>query len=293
MIEMYDDEGREWVERLPALLADCAERWQLGLGSPFALSYNYVTSATRADGTPVVLKVGFPGRELFTEMSALRIYDGRGIARLLDADEERGAMLLERLLPGTTLSALRAEDDERATRIAAEVMGKLWQPLPPDHSFPSTADWAKGMQRLRDHYNGGTGPFAPQLVELAERLFVDLLASSAPPVLLHGDLHHDNILQAEREPWLALDPKGLAGEPAYEVGALLRNPLPQLLREANPKAMQEQRVAILAEMLGIERERILGWAIAQGVLSSWWMVEDQGYGWEDTIICTEMLVELL
>ncbi len=106
-------------------------------------------------------------------------------------------------------------------------------------------------------------------------------------MLLHGDLHHDNILAAERAPWLALDPKGVAGEPAYEVGALMRNPRPQ------PAEVLARRASILAEVLDIDRQRILGWSFAQAVLSAWWNIEDQGHGWEGAIEVAERLSTLL
>jgi streptomycin 6-kinase len=125
-------------------------------------------------------------------------------------------------------------------------------------------------------------------VDTAERLFAELLASQAEPVLLHGDLHHFNILAAERQPWLALDPKGVVGEPAYEVGALLRNPSPD-----QPAHVQARRVAQLAEALALDRERLLGWGVAQAVLSGWWMYEDHGYGWEPALACAEVLAGLM
>lgn len=291
MIEVYGAAGEAWLRQLPALLVECADRWTLTIDPPFALSYNYVAPAMRADGSAVVLKVGFPSRELMSELDALRLYDGRGICRLLDANRDRGALLLERITPGTPLADL--DDDEQRTRIAAQVMRQLWCPAPPDHSFPTVATWAAGMGRLRARFNGTTGPLPTQLVEQAESLFGKLLGSMGAPVLLHGDLHHWNILAADRQPWLALDPKGLVGEREYEVGAMLRNPLPWLLAQPNPDQILARRIAILAEELGFDRMRLVGWGVAQAVLSAWWMIEDHGYGWEESIACAEYLAMLL
>jgi streptomycin 6-kinase len=172
-------------------------------------------------------------------------------------------------------------------------MRQLWRPAPADYPFPTVAKWAGGMQRLRAQFDGGIGPFPKRLVELAERLFAELLASQAEPVLLHGDLHHDNILSAQRQPWLALDPQGVVGEPAYEVGALLRNPMPHLLAMPDFKGVQARRVDQLSEALGFDRERIVGWGVAQAVLSGWWSIEDHGAGWEPSLACAEVLAELL
>lgn len=291
MIELHGDAGAAWVAVLPALLDRCAARWGLTILPPYALSYNYVAPAVRADGTPVVLKVGWPGQELLTELAALRFYDGHGIVRLLDADPAWGAFLLERLIPGTMLSEV--PDDAAATHIAAGVMQHLWRPLPPDHGFRSVADWAAGLAKLRPLFDGGTGPLPAPLVERAEALFAELLPSQAAPVLLHGDLHHWNIMAAQRAPWLALDPKGIAGEPAYEVGALLRNQVARLLASPDPGRAMARRVDILAETLGFDRARLVGWGVAQAVLSAWWSIEDHGSVGAEALDCAALLLPLL
>jgi streptomycin 6-kinase len=291
MVEVYGEEGTAWLQRLPDLLAECAQRWSLTVLPPFVpLSYNYVAPAIRADGTDVVLKVGYPGRELLAEMAALRLYGGHGIAQLLDADVGLGALLLERLTPGMPLA--RLTDDADATSIAAQVMRQLWRPVTPDHPFPTVAGWAAGLGRLRDRFGGTTGPLPAALVERAERLFADLIGSMGEPVLLHGDLHHDNILTAHRQPWLALDPKGVVGEAAYETGALLRNPAGRVLQAPDPAGMMARRIDQLAAELGFEWERIRGWALAQAVLSAWWSIEDHGYGWEEAMAYAEILAGL-
>ena len=246
IVELHGAAGIEWLERLPSVIADCEQRWSLRVMPPFeTLSYHYVAPAIRADGRDVVLKVGVPNHELLTEIEALRLFDGHGMVQLLDADPEQGVLLLEQLIPGRPLSSL--VDDEQATAIAAGVMGQLWRPVPPRRSFPTVAEWAAGLKRLRKHFRGGTGPFPSRLVETAETLFTELIGSMAEPLLLHGDLHHGNILEAERQPWLALDPKGLVGEPAYEVGAFLRNPMPQLLSQLHPEHILARRVDQLVE----------------------------------------------
>lgn len=292
-IDLHGGVGVAWLEALPSRLADLAARWDLTLGWPFALSYNYVTPATRRDGTPVVIKVGVPHPELRCEMAALRLYAGRGAVHLYEADPDTGVMLLEHVLPGTPLS--RHPDDDEATRLAAEVMTNLWRPLPSDHPFPTAAQWASGLQRLRRRYGGGTGPLPAHLVDRAEGLFRELLASAEPALLLHGDLHHDNILAATRAPYLALDPKGLAGEPAYEVGALLRNPSPQIEQWPDLVHIQGRRVEILAEWLGLDRARIIGYGFAQAVLSAWWSIEDHGEeaGWHGAIRVAHSLLPYL
>jgi streptomycin 6-kinase len=283
--------GARWIQRLPTILATCEERWNLTMSAPFPnLSYHYVASATRADGSPVVVKVCSPTGEFAQESEALRLFAGHGMVQLLERDDDNEAMLLEALVPGILLS--QVEDDTTATALAASVMRQLWRPVPAKHPFPTIADWGRGFVRLRAHYADGYGPFPPRILDEAETLFVELTASMDAPMLLHGDLHHGNMLAAQRRPWLAIDPKGLIGEPAYETGALLRNPLPQLLQTPQPGRVLARRIAQLAEELDLDRGRIRGWALAQAVLSAWWSVEDEGLINSDTIICAELLASL-
>jgi streptomycin 6-kinase len=283
--------GDLWLAQLPVLLDRCCRRWNLTLEAPYeSLSYNYAVRVLCSDDRRGVLKIGIPNAELLTEIEALTLYEGRGCARLLAVDPAIGALLLERLTPGIMLAS--EEDDEKATRIAADVMQQLWRPLPAVHSFPTVARWARGLERLRATFGGGTGPFPHRLVEAAEDLFGELLPSSQQPVLLHGDLHHYNILAAERRPWLAIDPKGLSGEPLYETGAWLRNPMPQVATWPDLRRLLAQRIAILAECLEADRGRIQVWAIAQAVLSSWWSYEDEGAVGKESLQVAEALLTL-
>ena len=288
--EVHGPAGAEWLVRLPAFLAQCAGRWGLTFTEPFAnLSYNYVIPAGTKTGQPVVLKCGVPNPELTNEMAALAHYGGRGCVRLLEADPDLGVMLLERLRPGTPLSYL--SNDEEATLIAAKVMATLWSSVPAGHTFPTIADWGRGFHRLRHRFNGTAGPFPPHLVAQAEELYTNLTATMATPVLLHGDLHHDNILAAGRQNWLAIDPKGLVGEPVYETGALLRNP-GWIFGNPHPHQILSRRVELLAGTLGFEPGRIIDWGLAQAMLSAWWHYEDHGYGWEPTLRLAQWLADL-
>ena len=177
-----------------------------------------------------------------------------------------------------------------ASRVSAE---ELWRSPPEKHTFPTISRWAAGLEGMRAFYNGGTGPLPTDLVEKAERLFSDLLGFMDQVVLLHGDLHHYNILSSKRAPWLAIDPKGVVGEPAYEIGAWLRNPYPQLLDNPDVKQITTRRVNQLSVELGFDRRRIIDWGIAQAVLSAWWSIEDHGSSYEYGIRCAEILSSIL
>jgi streptomycin 6-kinase len=266
--------GTDWLRRLPTILDECERRWSLTLGPPFPqLSYNYAAPAQRADGMSLVVKVGFSQEEFNTEAEALRLYAGGGAVRLLDFDPSLVVMLLERLTPGEMLASL--EDDVEATSIAASVMKRIRRPAPADHPFPTVAGWASGLDRLRYCFDGGTGPFSPKLVDQAKQLFSELIGSMGESVVLHGDLHHFNILSAEREPWLAIDPQGVVGEAEYETGALLRNPSPAIYQQPHLERVLARRMDQLSEVLGFDRERVRGWAVATAVLSVWWYFEDK------------------
>ncbi|MFW6076091.1 MAG: aminoglycoside phosphotransferase family protein [Chloroflexota bacterium] len=287
IVTMHGDEGREWLDRLPGLIERCVRRWGIEHAQPVnELSYNFVATGTRSDNTPVVVKIGIPTREFWTELDALRIFDGKGSVQLLDDWPEAGAMLLEWVVPGHTLTSV--DDDETATRIAANVMRTLWRPEPAEHRFPTVQHWALGFDRLRKRFGGGTGPLPRQAVDQAEAIFADLLEDAAEPALLHGDLHHMNILRGEGG-WVTIDPKGVIGEPAYETGALFRNPIPEVFSWTDLQSKTERRLAILSEELGFDRQRLRDWGIAQAVLSAWWDIEDTNNTSKQWLLIAEAL----
>jgi streptomycin 6-kinase len=236
----------------------------------------------------------------------LRLFNGEGACRLFDADEEKGFLLLERLHPGVMLAAL--EDDDAATHIAAEGMKRIWRSLDSGSLLPNSqkqasafqnfillSDWFDGLKRLREMFNGGTGPLDERLVERAEQSVKDFFAENHNPVLMHGDFHHFNILSSERG-WLAIDPKGVIGPAGYEVGPLMLNPWGSHFDRLSAsfsggitdQRRVKRRVDILHERLGFERERIVEWSLAHAVLSAWWGIEDNT-GWDRAMMFAAML----
>ncbi len=268
---------------------EIAERWSLDLLPLFdAASINAVVPAVGSHGDDVVLKVHRDPDEGRMEIDALRCYDGRGAVRLLDADWELGCLLLERVRPGDDLTSIN--DDAEAMTIAADVIRRLHQPVPAENSFSRIEVWGEGFSRLRERFNGGFGPFPRRAVEMAESLFRDLVSSMGEAVVLHGDLHHFNILSSARDRWLAIDPKGVTGEAACEPGALLRNPLPGLLNLSYPARVLERRAAQLSEELGLDRERVACWGLTQAVLAAWWSYEEEDESSRKFFIaCAELL----
>ncbi|MGD8822268.1 MAG: aminoglycoside phosphotransferase family protein [Anaerolineales bacterium] len=280
ILQLFPESGSQWLQSLPETLEHCTKSWAISLRPPQRESTaSYVISAQTDDGRPAFLKCGLPdNKEFVSEAWALRCFDGRGAVRLLQVDFERGAMLIERAVPGHPLSMF--EGDDQATRMAAVLMQRLWRPAPECEALPTLEAWALGFERMRQRYQGGTGPLSAERVDRAERLYAELNASTEEPQLLHGDLHHENIVSGDREAWLAIDPKGVIGDPAFEAAALLYNPIPMVRSHSNPKAMLSRRVDLLADVLGFSRQRIRDWALAQGMLSAWWCIEDGTGDWE-------------
>jgi streptomycin 6-kinase len=288
VVRVHGESGRQWLLRLPELLDESCARWSLELEQPFEnLSYNLVIPGRMSDGTEIVLKLGVPCHELLTEAATLSLFDGEGTVRLLDHDATRGMLLLERVAPGTPLFKLQEGSD--ATRTAATLMRRLWQRSPPaEHSFPSLTIWFRAFQRLRHRFEGGSGPFPAELIAKAEDTFAELDATSENHVLLHGDLHHDNILFSEKRGWVAIDPKGVVGDPAYEIVPFMLNQLPRNSSESATMELLNERLSLFSDELQISRERLARWPFCHAVLSALWDFEE-GSEWDDTIRLARLL----
>lgn len=253
-------EAEEWLDRVPAFLRELTARWDLTLGDPFAGSViGFAVPAERGpDAEPVVLKLSYPDGWFADETRAIGDVDGDGMVRLLDHDAG-GAQLLERAIPG--ISLLDDRDEPEGNELAAGVLRRLWRPAP--EGFVTVAEettrWADSMplRHVRE-----MAPFERPLLDLAAETLRDLAASQGEPVLLHGDLHHGNVLAAEREPWLAIDPKPLVGEREFDVTALLRDRREDVLADPDPHARLQRRFDQLTELFDCDRRRLREWSFA-------------------------------
>jgi streptomycin 6-kinase len=251
-----------WRAGLDARLARVAAAWGLEPGRTLAEGQASRLYAVRdAAWRQLALKLALPGQGVEAEIAALRAMQGRGAVPLLRAAPEEGAILMTRALPGTTLREVALPDDDGATRIAAGLIAALPVAPPPEVPFAEVAGWSRAL-------SAGSGKLPPAVLDRAAGILLDLAADAPEAVLLHGDLHHDNILK-HRDGWIAVDPKGLIGEPAAEAACLLRNPAdPALLARAG------RRAAIIAEVAGLDRRRVLGWGYAGAVIAACWAIED-------------------
>jgi streptomycin 6-kinase len=251
------NESRGWFRDLPQLVDRCVDRWGLTLGEPFPGSQvSLVMAATIGDGTDAVLKIQWPHRESEHEGEALEAWDGQGAVRLLDHDADAHALLLERCIPGTYVSTLEADD---ALDVLIEMLPRLW--VPADPSIGTLADEAAWwMGDLEERHELAGRPLPRAQFDLALGVLRDLPASQGEQVLLHQDLHADNVLHATREPWLAIDPKPLVGEREFSVAPIVRS---HELGESEASVLH--RLDRLAGELGLDRERARLWTIAQTV----------------------------
>ena len=228
------------------------ERWRLVNDGSFTRYRRFVEPVRRADGSAAVLRLAPPD-----ELDAAEWFSGHGVVRVLEIDRASGALLLERALPGTHLGSLVPLRDEEATAAVASLMPVLWRPPDEGCSFPGVREWGESL--VPGSRAGG--------------MYSELCDSMGEVVVLHGDLHHDNVLRSG-DGWVAIDPKGVVGEPAYETGALLRNPFPGLLDVPSPGRLARRRVDQLCQLLGLDAARVRGWAYSQAALAAAWAVED-------------------
>ncbi len=251
---------------------DHLERWDLRLDGPPARGMaSVVWPVLRADGTPAALKLQPVSDDNAAAAVGLRIWAGNGIVLLLDHDPDSGAQLLERLDAARPLSSL--PDDGLALGILAELLARLVAvPAPP--GVRCLADIAAAML---DQVPGAL----PALLDPDERELVRTcaaavaeLAGEAGDRLLHWDLHYDNVLAGSREPWLAIDPEPLAGDPGFDLWPALDSRWDAVMASGDVRRAVLRRFDLLTEVLGLDRERAIGWTLGRVLQNALWDIED-------------------
>jgi len=247
--------GRRSRACLAERAAQCAALWQLELGDPFPDASNSLAlAACLPNGTEAVLKLQVPHRKAEHEAAALERWDGDGAVRLLAHDRQRHALLLERCRPGTPLSAL---DQDAALEVLIDLLPRLWRPAAPP--FTSLADEATHWAVTLPHAWEQAGrPFERPLLDAMLEAIDELAGTQGEQVLVHQDLHADNVLRARREPWLAIDPKPLTGEREFALGPIIRGS-----ELGHGRANLLHRLDTLTEALHLDRRRAAGWAFVQ------------------------------
>ena len=264
IIGIYGEKGKAWLDELPQLVMRVSSRLDLcDLKEVTNITYNYVLSGFQGDN-PIILKLGLDHESLTREAFTLKCFADCGAVKLLAEDNRM--LLLEKAVPGASLKSYFPNMEQESIEIACKVMKKLHKAnIPAAYNFPHIKDWLAALDKEWNIPN--------DYLQKARRLRDQLLQTSKSDVLLHGDLHHDNILQ-NGEDWLVIDPKGVIGEPAYEVAAFIRNPIPELLTHDDAPNIIHNRVTRFAEALELSERRIIDWCFVQAVLAWVWALED-------------------
>ncbi|MGY1638746.1 aminoglycoside phosphotransferase family protein [Geodermatophilus sp. SYSU D00742] len=283
LADVFGAAGRAWVAALPDAVARAAGRWGLTVREPFPATHHWVAPAVRADGTAAVLKLG-PGCDslLHQEAATLAAWGGHGAVALLDAaldDGDSVALLLQAAEPGTDLSGL---PDEEALPVLAAVARRL-------HSAgaarpPGIPDSRRRVALLRAGH-----PLVPAaLTARAADVLESLLATTAPAVLCHGDLHGANVLRSG-DGWVAIDPHGVWGEPALDAGTALHNPPRPWASLSGVRTLVDVRVGLLAEGLQAPADRVRAWGLVSAAVGLVWTAQDHGRCEPDLLALADVL----
>ncbi len=281
-------EWADWVDALPRSVADLAQEWGLTLDGIAMHGFCALVVPVARDDGPAVLKVSFPEEDTAHEHLALRTWAGRGSVRLLRADPARRALLLERL-SDSKLDSIEVEE-------ACEVVAGLYRDLhvPAGPQFPRLSEWT-GQWQERLAQLSPDAPLPRRLVSQAASLARDLSVDAATDgILLHGDLHYLNVLAAEREPWLAIDPKPISGDPHLEPAPMLWNRWDEALAEGDARRAVLRRLETIVDVAGLDEDRAREWTVLRLVAFAVEQWEESRHaerrGSEQTVEATEELI---
>jgi len=248
-------EGRAWLRDLPARTQACVDLWALRTEPPYTESYvSLVLPVTQSDKTPAVLKLQFPHPESEHEAEALRRWNGQGAVRLFAFEPKHYALLMEKCEPGDPLSGIAGDE---ALEALTEILPRLW--VEADKPFVSLREestkWAENLTSL---WQRAGRPFEIELLDSALQAIHDLRESQGQQVLVNQDLHGDNVLRAQRERWLVIDPKPLVGEREFSLAPIIRS-----YEFGHSQKATVDRLDRLTNVLQLNRERARLWTFAQ------------------------------
>lgn len=270
-----EDAATAWLEGLPLLLDSWCDQWDVTILPETApMSFNLVLFGESATAGEVVLKLNLPSSEVQSEIEALAQVHGEGMVRLIGADPSAALMMLERVRPGTPLQDIPMSDLE-STMIGAGIMKRFWRtPERHDH-LHRLRPWLRSLFTFPGRSSAVTSLIPMYLVEQAIAVADHLLSEPRGEVLLHGDIHHWNILQGSKQGWITIDPKGLIGEHGYDTATWMLNPW-GIGERLDLEEIMSARLDLFARELSIDRKRLTEWAFVHSVLSMCWTLEDDG-----------------
>ncbi len=267
IIKTYGAKGKAWLDDLPNVVSRLSLLWHLqDLKVHENLSWNYILDGMQ-NNQAIILKIGLDLTSVKNEVAALKAFQGYGVIKLLNEDLAQGALLAERAVPGKSLKSLFPEHDIKAMQIACDMIDRLHQaPIPDHHHFPKLTEL---LQILDKDWE-----LPKQHLLAARALKNTLLKSTEKNVLLHGDLHYDNIL-SNKEGWVVIDPKGVIGDPIFDkIGCLLREPLPELLAVADLPKLLTARVKQISQHFKVDAKKVFDWTYVHTVMAMCWCIED-------------------
>lgn len=266
-----DDATREWLRTLSSVARDLLRQWELRPdGDVRSGEAGVVVPVHRADGTRAALKLQVPRAETRAAILGLARWDGRGVVQLLDSDVDRGGMLLELLHGDQSLETVENDDD--AVRVVGGLLARLHGADAPD-GLPGLGTIATDMiaaapEAVRELDGADRSRFDRWVRRVSE------VAADPGGSLLHWDLHYGNVLSADREPWLAIDPEPLVGDPGFDLWPALDSGWSAEGTVADAPRIVRRRFEILTEMLDLDRERAAVWTIARLLQNTLWDIED-------------------
>jgi streptomycin 6-kinase len=263
-------EGGAWVRGLPTLVDRMLEQWSLRLDGPVTHGMAGLVLPVVRDGVPSVLKLQPVEEDNACTALGLRTWDGDGAVLLLDHDEPTGAVLLERLDATRPLSVL---PDDEALAVLADLLARLTAVQAP----PGVRRLADVAAAMLDQVPSAV----PLLRSQDERELVRTCAAAVAELvgeagdrLLHWDLHYDNVLAGEREPWLAIDPEPLSGDPGFDLLPAIDNRWDEVRASGDVDKAVRYRFDLLTDRLGLDRDRATGWTLARVLQNALWDIED-------------------
>jgi streptomycin 6-kinase len=265
-IEREGEGGAAWLAELPRIVEELLERWGcVPDGEVMHGGVGVIVPVQHGVEGASVLKVSFPHPGNVYEPDAFAAWGGRGAVLLHERDDERFAMLLERAQSSTLAEV---EDGDEVVTVAGRINRRLAIPAPP--GLPRLREQADAWEeQLRKDAGELTHTLSPYVVDAAVAT-VRELARVQPDTLIHGDLHARNILRADRESWLAVDPKGYAGDPAYDGGTLLKSHALTLLEADDLRKAVHRTLDVFVEAAELDRERAQRWAQLHAVQTAFW-----------------------
>jgi streptomycin 6-kinase len=287
MIEVREGEaGEAWVADLPALVGSLLERWDLRVTGSTLFGYvAVVVPVVHDDGTPAALKVSYPDEESASEAPALAAWDGKGAVRMLRRDDSGAALLLEWLDPERSLFTVPVDE---GVEVIGGLLARLHRTTAPAGVARLSDESRRWLETVPRDWAAYCPHEDPRLLQAALATFREL-GPQAGDHLLHRDLHYGNVLAGTREPWLAIDAKGMAGEPAYDVLPAIWNQLDLLLAAGDPHAAVRRRVDHLCETAGIDQELAYRWTAARAVEDLMWQLRTGNGGPGGEILIAEAL----